>query len=115
MKKTIMDLKSKIKEITASGLPLMEGKEKTDFADGDIYTVKEYGYLEGDNGEFVVVAGDKTFAYGGAVVTEAFKNLDNQLTPDEINDILSEGITMKLSKKKSKNGRKYTSCEFFPE
>jgi hypothetical protein len=115
MKQNLKELIAKAKEITASGLPLMEGKAKVDFVDGEIYTVKEYGYLEGDNGDFVVVADKDTFAYGGSVVTEAFKGLDEKLTEDEIHELLSEGIPMKISKKKSKNGRKYTTCEFFPQ
>lgn len=115
MKQAKMDLIARAKEITASGLPLMEGKTKTDFVDGEVYTVKEYGYLEGDNGDFVVVADKDTFAYGGSVVTEAFKGLDEKLTQEEIEELLQDGIPMKISKKKSKNGRKYTTCEFFPQ
>jgi hypothetical protein len=115
MKQSLVSLIQKAKEITASGLPLMEGKTKTDFSDGEVFTVKEYGYLEGENGDFVVVADEKTFTYGGSVVTEAFKGLDEKLTGDEIEELLQEGIPMKISKKKSKNGRKYTTCEFFPQ
>jgi hypothetical protein len=111
----LKDIISKAKEITASGLPLMEGKEKTDLADGEIFVVKEYGFLEGDNGDFVVIADDSNFAYGGSIVTEAFKSLDENLTVEEIEQLLIEGIPMKVSKKKSKNGRKYTACEFFPD
>jgi len=115
MKKDLMSLISKVKEITASGLPFMEGKEKTDLSDGEVYTVVEYGYLEGDDKEFVVLTDGETFCYGGSIVTDAFKALDEKLTDDEIKELLAEGISMKISKKKSKNGRKYTACEFFPQ
>jgi hypothetical protein len=119
MAKNLKELISKVKEITASGLPFMEGKDKTDLADGEIYNVVEYGYLQGqdDNGnekEYVVISDGKTFAYGGAVVTEAFRQLDENLKGDEIEELLNEGIPMMIRKKKSQKGRKYTTCEFFP-
>jgi Golgi nucleoside diphosphatase len=114
MNKNVMDLISRAKEITASGLPFMDGKVKVDFADNEVYTVKEYGYLSGDNGEFVVLTNGDSFAYGGSVVTEAFQKLDKEFSEDEIQMLLNDGIPMKISKKKSKNGRKYTTCEFFP-
>jgi hypothetical protein len=110
-----LDLIKKTKEITASGLPFMEGKEKTELDEGLLYVVKEYGYLESEDGEFVVVADDTTFAFGGSVITENFKKLDEQLTESERTELLKDGIEMLIKKKKSKNKRDYTFCEFFPE
>lgn len=111
-----LDLIKKVKEVTVSGLAFMEGKEKTDLADGELYNVKEYGYMKGDkDAEFVVVSDGETFAFGGAVVTEAFRKLDEQLSEKELEELLEEGIPMLIAKKKSKNKRTYTTCEFFPE
>jgi agmatine/peptidylarginine deiminase len=64
----LKDIISKAKEITASGLPLMEGKEKTDLADGEIFVVKEYGFLEGDDTDSLIdtlarLCNESTIAY----------------------------------------------------
>lgn len=109
------ELLNKVKGITASGLPFMEGKEKIELGDGVVFTVKNYGFLEGDNGDFVVIANDTHYSFGGSIVTEAFHKLDMQLDENELNELLENGLPMKIGKKKSKNGRKYTVCEFFPK
>ena len=108
------ELLNKVKEITASGLPFMEGKEKLELGNGTTFVVKHYGFLEGDNGDYVVIADDEYYSFGGSIVTEAFKKLDEALTDKEITQVLSEGLPVKVSKKKSKNGRQYTACEFYP-
>ena len=41
-----IELLKKVKEITASGLPFMEGKDKVRLTDGMLYVVKNYGYLD---------------------------------------------------------------------
>ena len=108
-------LKSKVKEITASGLPFMEGKIKIELEDGMLFTVKNYGYLESEDGDFVVIADDTSFAFGGSVVTDAFKKLDVAIDGTEIEELLKDGIEIEISKKTSKNKRAYTTCEFFPQ
>jgi hypothetical protein len=110
-----LDLIKKAQEITASGLPFMEGKQKVELEDGSLYVVKNYGYLESEDGNFVVVADDTTFAFGGSVVTDAFKKLDASLDGSEIEELLKDGIEIGIKKKKSKNKRDYTTCEFFPK
>jgi predicted Mrr-cat superfamily restriction endonuclease len=114
-KKSKLDLIKKMKEITASGLPFMEGKEKVELDEGLLYVVKDYGYLESEDGEFVVIADDTTFAFGGSVITETFKKLDESMSKEDIAELLAYGIEMLIKKKKSKNKRDYTVCEFFPE
>jgi hypothetical protein len=113
-----LDLIKLAREITASGLPFMEGKEKGELKEGETYKVKEYGYLESsENGEtkqFVVIADDKHFYFGGSIVTDNFKKLDGALNDGEIKELLTEGIEIKVAKRKSKGGRTYTTCEFFP-
>lgn len=110
-----MDLIKKAQEITASGLPFMEGKEKVELEDGALYVVKNYGYLESEDGEFVVIADDTTFAFGGSVITDNFKKLDSSLDGTEIAELLKEGIEIGIKKKISKGKRSYTVCEFFPK
>lgn len=113
-KVNFQELIAKAKEITASGLPFMDGKEKIELTDGSLYIVKNYGYLESEDGEFVVLADDTTFAFGGSVVTDSFKKLDAQMLGNDIEELLKEGIEIEITKKQSKNKRGYTVCEFFP-
>ena len=110
-----LELIKKAQEITASGLPFMEGKEKVELEDGSLYVVKNYGYLESEDGEFVVLADDTTFAFGGSVITDTFKKLDATLDGTEIAELLADGIEIGIKKKKSKNKRDYTTCELFPQ
>lgn len=120
MKNNLQSIIAKAKEITQSGLPFMEGREKgeMDRLVGEVYTIKEYGYLEGEDGEFVVflVEEDKeNFYFGGSVITDNMKKLDDVLKEDEIAELLETGITILCEKKKSKNKRDYVKCTFFPE
>lgn len=116
MSKNLQDIISQVKEITASGLPFMDGKEKVALEDGDLYTVKNYGYLTSADGDFVVVADDTTYAFGGSIVTEAFTKLDAKIDGTQIAELLKDGIPMKISKRKSESSkRNYTVCEFFPK
>lgn len=110
-----MDLIKKAQELTASGLPFMDGKDKVSLEDGMIYVVKNYGYLESEDGEFVVVADDTTYAFGGSLITESFKKLDEHLDGTDIEELLKDGIEIGIKKKKSKNKRDYAVCEFFPK
>ena len=117
MKKNL--LKARIKQITEMGLPLMDGKEQlnTEKILGQEVTVDDYGYLNGDNGEYVVITLKEYpnfFIYGASVVTQGFKELDSALTDDERIEILQEGLTFMLTEKKSKNGYKYHKMTFFP-
>lgn len=109
------ELFAKVKELTSSGLAFMEGKQAGKLEDGARYIIKDYGYLDGDNGEYVVLADEVNFYYGGSVVTTSFKKLDDHLTESEIADILKDGLEIKVSKLLSKNKRSYTKCEFFPD
>ena len=117
----INDLIKKVSEITESGLPFMEGKEKLS-VEGDILgkvlTVDDYGYLNGEEGEYVVISLREyphNFIYGSSVVTQAFKKLDSQLNEEEKAMLLEQGLTFKLTKLISANKRKYTKITFFPQ
>lgn len=111
-----LELIKKAKEITASGLPFMEGKEKIELGDGLLYVVKEYGYLKNEDGDFVVIADETTFAFGGSVITDNFRKLEAQLKETEISQLLADGIEILIKKKQSpKSKRNYTVCEFFPQ
>ena len=114
-------LVNEVSQITASGLPFMEGKEKLEVK-GDILnntlTVDDYGFLEGEEGEYVVIAlkeYPKHFIYGSSVVTQAFKSLDEKFNEEQKAFLLEKGLTFKLSEMLSKNKRKYTKIVFFPK
>lgn len=115
-------LKQRVQELTVNTLPFMEGKELMELK-GDLFnhilTVDDYGYLEGENGEFIVITTKEYpshFFFGSSVITEAFKKLDNEFTADELKAILDdeEGLTFKVEEKVSKNKRKYKNITFFP-
>lgn len=120
----MMNMENLIKEvsqITASGLLFMEGKEKLEVK-GDILnnvlTVDDYGFLEGEEGEYVVIAlreYPNHFIYGSSVVTQAFKTLDEKFNDEQKAFLIEQGLTFKLSEMLSKNKRKYTKIIFFPK
>ena len=117
----LQQLIDEVTQITASGLPFMEGKEKLEVKGNildKILTVDDYGFLEGEEGEYVVIAlkeYPEHFIYGASVVTEAFKTLDEKLNEGEISLLLEKGLTFKLIEIISKNKRKYIKIIFFPK
>jgi hypothetical protein len=112
---------NQVQQITASGLPFMEGKEKLEVKGNilnNVLTVDEYGFLEGEEGEYVVIAlkeYPQHFIYGSSVVTQAFKTLEETLDEEERAFILDKGLTFKLTEVVSKNKRKYIKLTFFPK
>lgn len=120
----INEIIAKAKEVTLTGLPFMEGREKGDLNDliNTTVVIKDYGYMEDvdKNGEvkeyasFIIEENDKEFFFGGQVLTDNLKKLDEVLTDKELEQLLENGIPVVLGKKKSKNKREYTTCNFFP-
>lgn len=110
-----------VSQITASGLPLMEGREKLDVKGevlNNVLTVEDFGFLEGEEGEYVVISlreYPKHFIYGSSVVTQAFKQLSEKFSQDDVAKLLDMGLTFKLTEMLSKNKRKYTKINFFPK
>lgn len=113
-------------EITASGLPFMTGKDKLEVEGavlGATLTVDEFGYMEGTNEdtgakeEYVVISLKEYpnhFIYGSSVVTQAFKTLETKFDEVNLQQLIEFGLTFRLTKQISKNKRKYTKIEFFP-
>ena len=116
----INELIKQAQEVTMSGLPFMDGKEKLEVT-GEVLnstlTVDDYGYLEGDDGEYVVISlkeYPKHFIYGGSVVTDAFKKLESKVGAESMVQLIQYGLTFRLSELISKNKRKYIRISFFP-
>ncbi|MEG1009913.1 MAG: hypothetical protein RSF67_08930 [Clostridia bacterium] len=123
----IENLIKEVSQITASGLPFMEGKEKLEIEGNilnNVLTVDNFGFLVGVNEEtkaeeeYVVISlkeYPKHFIYGSSVVTQAFKQIDSRFTEEEVGALIQMGLTFELSKKVSKQkNRKYTKIVFFP-
>ena len=91
---------AQIKGITASGLPFMEGLDKGETSEimGHTVHVIEYGYMNGDDGEYVVFLikeNEEHFFFGSTVVTSAFKQLDATIQPEVLKEILELGLPIK--------------------
>nr|DAN06802.1 MAG TPA: hypothetical protein [Caudoviricetes sp.] len=112
------NLLSRLKEVMSNNLPFMEGREKADQIIGEPITIIDYGYLTGDDGEFIVYITREyngVFFFGGSVLSEKFKELENAFTEDEMKELLEMGIKVRLCEKTSKNRRKYVSVELIVE
>lgn len=114
-------LLKKAQSITENGLPFMEGKTQIE-VDGNLLnnplTVDNYGYMKGEHGEYVVISlkeYPEHFIFGSSVVTQAFKNLDENLSEEEIEYLIEKGFTFRLEKVKSRNKKVYTKIIFFPK
>lgn len=97
-------------EVTSEGIPFMDGRQLGQLTVGEVVTVCDYGFINGDDGEycvFIVKEDDKNFYCGGMILTNLFKSLD-QYTDEEIREVLEQGIKITTEKAKSKKGRTYT-------
>lgn len=109
-------LRDRAKEFSVQ-LPFMDGREKGDAKElvGQITTISDYGFLSGDNGDYVVFITkehSQKFYFGGGVLTDQMQQLEAEGYHDAI---VSEGLPMLLTEKKSKNNRTYVNVEFYPE
>ena len=116
----INELIKQAQEVTKSGLPFMDGREKLEITGevlNNILTVDDYGYLDGDDGNYVVISlreYPNHFIYGGSVVTDAFKKLEEKIGAENMAQLIQYGLTFRLSELISKNKRKYVRISFFP-
>lgn len=115
--KTMKSLKDRAKEFSVR-LPFMEGREKGETKElvGTINTIIDYGFLPNDQGNtyvaFIVKERENRFYFGGTVLTDQLAQLEAEGYHEAI---ISEGLPMLMTEKRSKNGRTYTNVEFFPE
>lgn len=119
MEMNMQNIIAQIKGITASGLPFMEGLEKGETQEilGQIVNVDEFGFMNGDDGEYVVFTikeNEDNFFFGSTVVTSAFKQLDANIQPEVLKEILELGLPIKLTERQSKSKRKYIKVDFYP-
>lgn len=109
-------LRDRAKEFTAQ-LPLMQGRTKGEAAEliGQVVTIRDYGFLNGDTGEYAVFTVDEEpqqFFFGGSVLTEQLQEMEKDGYHAEIQ---ADGLPMALVTRKSKKGRDYTGVIFYPD
>jgi hypothetical protein len=116
-----MSLKDKALQLNNNGgVPFMEGRElNKDLPLNGTVTIVDYGFIKGDDGEYVVLAlkeFPKNFFFGGSVISEKMLEIDKGITDDELKEIHEIGLPVAFTKRKNKAGRReYTTCEFYPE
>ena len=115
--KSLKSLRERAKEFDVR-LPFMEGKDKGDTKEliGQDSTIIEYGFLPNDAGEvyacFIVKERPSKFYFGGTVITYRLTQLEAEGYHEAI---VAEGLPVRMTEKKSKNGRFFTNVIFFPE
>lgn len=114
---TIKSLRERAKEFDVR-LPFMEGRDKGDTKEliGQDSTIVEYGFLPNEQGEayacFIVKERPGKFYFGGTVITDRLEQLEAEGYHAAI---VAEGLPVRMTEKKSKNGRFFTNVVFFPE
>ena len=115
--KSMKSLRERAKEFDVR-LPFMEGREKGDTKEliGQDSTIVDYGFLPNDAGEvyacFIVKERSNKFYFGGTVMTDRLSQLEAEGYHEAI---VAEGLPVRMTEKKSKNGRFFTNVIFFPE
>lgn len=120
--KDIMNVAKKVaKNLEKEGIPFMEGRALSkDFKDilGVVVKITDYGFIEGDDGEytvFIIEGNDKEFYASGKVLTQNLHTLEDTIGVYEFkNAVKEEGLEVLFGRKKSKNGREYTTVKLFP-
>lgn len=113
-----MSLRDEAKKMNSGkGISFMEGRERGSIDEllGKTVTIRDYAFLEGQDGEYAVFIIDEdkdSFFFGGSVLTENLKNLSAEAKIECQN----EGLPTLMEKRQSKKTKRtYTSVEFFPD
>lgn len=112
------NLLARLEKVMVNSIPFMDGREKGDQILNEELTIVDFGYLTSEDGEFIVYLTkehDELFFFGGSVLTEKFKQIEENFTEDEVKELLEMGVKVKLIEKKSKNKRKYVDVELITE
>lgn len=114
MKNNALSIINTLKEnMNMEGIPFMEGREPSELVEGQVVTLTDYGFIDGEDGKYVVFMikeDDKHFYFGGLVLTQLCEQLDNY-SDEEVKEVLEHGIQFTTEKKKSKKGRTYTKVK----
>ena len=126
-KLNMKDIMNKAKEVAKTfemeGIPFMEGRRlatKDEMKDlfGVVLSIKDYGFINGDDGEytvFIVEDEEELFYASGQVLTQDLHTLEEEIGVDDFKTaVREEGLEVLFGRKKSKNGREYTTVKLFP-
>lgn len=109
-------------ELNATGgIPFMEGRKLGEISANDTLVISDFGYINdkkkgGHYSVFITKGNDELMFFGGQVLTDGLKSLEQKVTKEILVELLSIGIPVKfLPRVKSKNGFEYVPVEFFPE
>lgn len=109
VKNILGELKDKL---NANSIPFMEGKTPGKLIEGQVMTICDYGFINGDDGEYSVILckeDNEHFFFGGLVLTDLLKTVDTNYTKEDISDLMEYGIKFTTERVKSKKGkREYT-------
>ena len=94
------------------GIPFMDGAEKSDLSEvfGTPVHIVDFGFINGDNGEFGVIKLQEKpgkFYFVNSIATEMLRTVQADEKKD---DLANEPII--FEKRVSKNGRDYTAFAF---
>lgn len=109
-----MNLKDRVKQL-GNNLPLMENREKgeLDLLIGKDVTVRDFGFLDDGKGAkyiaFIVDEDKDNFFFGGQVLTDDFRDLEDD---GYYAEIVKNGVPIRLEKKMSKSKREYTAVKY---
>ena len=98
-----------------TGIPFMEGREKVDLPLGVELHLEDYGFIQGDDKPYVVMAfkeHPESFMFGNGIVTDDIKTIESDAGSKEAALGLLSDVAMKFTRCKSKKGRYYTAVEF---
>lgn len=114
-----MKLRGLVQGITQTGLAFMEGREKGILPLDKEVVINEFGFLNGDEGEYAVFTlkgVDKEFYYGSSVVTDVLKQVEEVLNGDgeSQTEFLEHGLPVQFTQRMSKAKRKYTAIKLYP-
>lgn len=112
-----MSLKDKaMKMNSGKGIEFMHGKEKGEMLEliGKICTIRDYDFINGDDGEYAVFIIDEItdeFFFGGSVLTKDLK----EFTEEEHEEVKRDGLPVLFTEQKSKKTKRpYVAVEFYP-
>ena len=107
------------KEHEVQGIPFMEGRTLATMEVGRVYTINDFGFINGESGEYVVVStkeDDKVFYFGGMVLTQLMKDIEENYTEEQVTALMEHGFKIKIDKVKAKSSKRlYTKVEIVTE
>jgi hypothetical protein len=112
---------NKLKKLnTSEGVPFMDGREKgAELPKGSTVHIDGYGFIKAEFGDCAVISlleFPENFFFGGQVVTQKMRELDEALTEEEKADAMVEGLPVLFNSKANKDKKKtYTTIEFYPD